>query len=255
LTTRALSSEDFPAVRKIIFGGEGFPKPKLKQLYDLFVHRADLENVYGPTECTCICSAYTISNNDFIEMQQLAPLGTLAPNFDYEILPLDDDLHYGELFLLGPNVGLGYYNDLERMAKSFIQNPRHHLYREIGYKTGDIVYQDESGLLHFKGRADFQIKYMGYRIELEEIEAALNSLSVVNESAVIYHKLGEGLGQIIAYASLAIPESPEVLLQAIATILPSYMMPKRLLILDSLPKNQNGKVDRVSLQNFQSSKL
>ena len=256
LTTRSLSSEDFPAVRKIIFGGEGFPKPKLKQLYDLFGHRADLENVYGPTECTCICSAYTISNNDFVEMQRLAPLGTLAPNFDFEILPLDDgDRHYGELFLLGSNVGLGYYNNPERMAQSFIQNPRHNLYREIGYKTGDLVHRDETGLIHFKGRADFQVKHMGYRIELEEIEAALNSLPAVNESAVIYHKLGEGLGQIIAYASLAVPESPEFLLQVIATILPSYMMPKRLLILDSLPKNQNGKVDRAALQTSQSSKL
>lgn len=253
LTNRALGKDDFPCVRKIIFGGEGFPKSRLKQLYDLFGHRADLENVYGPTECTCICSAYKITDMDFDDMQRLAPLGMLASNFAYDILPLDEgEPNYGELFLLGPNVGLGYYNDPERTSQSFVQNPLHNRYHDIGYKTGDLVYRDTYGQIHFKGRADFQIKHMGYRIELEEIEAALNSLVAVNESAVVYQKLGEGLGQIIAFASLAYSHSPEELLRAVANILPSYMVPKRLFLLKALPKNQNGKIDRVSLITYGS---
>ena len=250
LTTRALTEVNFPSVRKIIFGGEGFPKTKLRQLYDLFGTRTELENVYGPTECTCICSAHTISTADFEDMQNLAPLGLLAQNFDFEILPLDETApDFGELFLRGPQVGLGYYNDPERAARSFIQNPHHSRYADIGYRTGDFVRRDARGWLHFKGRADFQIKHMGYRIELEEIEAALGTLHDVKECAVIYQKLGDGLGQILAFAAMNSPAPPEELLRKVAAIVPPYMAPRRVIVLGSLPKNANGKIDRVALQN------
>jgi D-alanine--poly(phosphoribitol) ligase subunit 1 len=252
LTTRALDSNDFSCVRKIIFGGEGFPKPKLKQLYDLFWERADLENVYGPTECTCICSAHTIGPSDFGDMKALATLGFLAPNFDYEILPTGETKDAGELFLRGPNVGLGYYNDPERTALVFTQNPTHRRFRDIGYRTGDIVRRDEKGQLHFIGRIDFQIKHMGYRIELEEIEAALGSVPEVSECAVVYRNLGDGLGEIVGFVALIRPRSSEELIRDVAAIVPPYMMPKRVTILDSLPKNANGKVDRIALQTISS---
>lgn len=251
LTMRALSSNDFPAMRKIVFGGEGFPKAKLKQLYDLFGSRAELENVYGPTECTCICSAHTIAAEDFDDMQQLATLGTLAQNFEGEILALDEGKpDFGELFLCGPQVGLGYYNDPQRTARSFVQNPRHTRYLDVGYRTGDLVQRDAQGRLHFRGRADFQVKHMGYRIELEEIEAALATLPEVAECAVIYQKLGDGLGQILAFAALHAPAAAEALLGQVAALIPSYMLPRRLHILDVLPKNANGKIDRPALHQF-----
>lgn len=249
LTTRALAASDFPAIRKIIFGGEGFPKAKLRQLYDLFGARAGLENVYGPTECTCICSAHAIGAADFDDMQNLAPLGLLAENFDYEILPLDArDPDFGELFLRGPQVGLGYYNDPERTARAFIQNPHHAHPTDIGYRTGDLVQRDARGWLHFRGRADYQIKHMGYRIELEEIEAAFNSVPGVKECAVIYQKLGDGLGQILAFAATNPVLSSQDLLQRVAAIVPPYMVPRRVRLIDPLPKNANGKIDRTALQ-------
>jgi D-alanine--poly(phosphoribitol) ligase subunit 1 len=211
--------------------------------------RAELENVYGLTECTCICSAHIIGAADFHDMQNLAPLGRPAQNFEVEILPLDEAApDFGELFLRGPQVALGYYNDPERTAKLFIQNPRHSLYTDIGYRTGDLVSRDERGWLHFKGRVDFQIKHMGYRIELEEIEAALNTLSDVKECAVIYQKFGEGLGQILAFAATSSPVSSEQLLNKIAAIVPHYMMPRRVIVMELLPKSANGKIDRGALQ-------
>ena len=255
LTTHALSSSDFPNIRKIIFGGEGFPKTKLNQLYSMFGMRADLENVYGPTECTCICSAHTISDDDFQDMQNLTTLGFLAQNFEFEIISSDtEDPNFGELFLRGSQVGLGYYNDNERTAKVFIQNPRHSLYSDIGYCTGDLVRKDAHGYLHFKGRSDFQIKHMGYRIELEEIEAALNSLPEIKECAVIYHKIGEGLGQLIAYAAISHSASSEQILLKMTAIVPHYMMPRRIIVMDLLPKNANGKIDRLSLQALSLAK-
>jgi D-alanine--poly(phosphoribitol) ligase subunit 1 len=252
LTTRALEAKDFPSVRKIIFGGEGFPKAKLKRLYELFGNRADLENVYGPTECTCICSAHTISSADFADMQSLATLGFLASNFDYEILSTNGSEGTGELFLRGPNVGLGYYNDPERTAKSFVQNPTHRRFADIGYRTGDLVRRDSKGQLHFVGRSDFQIKHMGYRIELEEIEAALGSVPEVKECAVVYRKLGEGMGEIVGFAALAAAKPDAELIQEVARIVPPYMVPKRVILLSDLPKNANGKIDRIVLQSMAS---
>jgi D-alanine--poly(phosphoribitol) ligase subunit 1 len=248
LTTRALSSSDFPDVRKIIFGGEGFPKAKLKQLYDLFGGRADLENVYGPTECTCICSAHTIAPTDFGDMKALATLGFLAPDFDYEILGTNAASEVGELFLRGPGVGLGYYKDPDRTAQAFMQNPRQGDVGDIGYRTGDLVRRDACGRLHFVGRTDFQVKHMGYRIELEEIEAALNSVPEVKECAVIYRKMGDGLGEIVGFAALSRPKAPEELIRDVAGIIPPYMVPKRVTVLESLPKNASGKIDRLALQ-------
>lgn len=254
LTTRAMSSQDLPAIRKIVFGGEGFPKSRLKELFDMFGRRAELENVYGPTECTCICSAHTVVAEDFADMQQLTTLEPLAQNFAGDILPLAaEDPDFGELFLRGPLVGLGYYNDPERTATAFVQNPRHERYRDIGYRTGDLVRRDGQGRLHFKGRSDFQIKHMGYRIELEEIEAALSSLVGVVECAVVYQSLGDGLGQIVAFVTLAVAASGETLLEELSALLPAYMVPRRLHRLDALPKNANGKIDRLALRQFLST--
>jgi D-alanine--poly(phosphoribitol) ligase subunit 1 len=186
-------------------------------------------------------------------MQTLATLGFLAPNFDYEILSTGESRDVGELFLRGPNVGLGYYNDAERTAKVFVQNPEHRRFADIGYRTGDLVRRDPSGRLYFVGRADFQIKHMGYRIELEEIEAALAAVPEVKECAVIYRKLGDGLGEIIGFAALATPRLAEELIREVAGRVPAYMVPKRVRLLEDLPKNANGKIDRIALQTIASA--
>lgn len=247
LTTRAISKEDFPGIRSIVFGGEGFPKNKLLQLYQLFGERMNLFNVYGPTECTCICSSYIISKNDFEQMNELAPLGFLAPNFDYTILHDGKDFNFGELCLLGPCVGLGYYNDRDRTAAAFVQQPLTQ-YRQLMYKTGDLVQLAPNGQLHFKGRTDNQVKHMGYRIELEEVEAALSSLNYVNEAGVLYEKLTPELGQIKAFVNVSDKNIDEkMLLDDVRKILPAYMVPRTVVLLDVLPKNSNGKIDRKQL--------
>ena len=255
LTTRALTADAWPAMRQIVFGGEGFPKRRLRELHDLYGAQTQLINVYGPTECTCICSAYDIGAGDFDDMQALAPLGRLSENFSYALLPSESgadgegEPDRGELLLFGPQVGLGYFNDAERSARSFVQNPAHARHADIGYRTGDLVRRDEQGLLHFRGRADFQIKHMGYRIELEEVEAALSSLEGVLECAVVYQRLGEGLGQIVAFAAVREGTAETALRQGLAALLPAYMLPRRLeLMRQPLDKNANGKIDRIALQ-------
>jgi D-alanine--poly(phosphoribitol) ligase subunit 1 len=251
LTTKSLTSDDFKTITKISFGGEGFPKNKLKQLYMMLGNRVQLFNVYGPTECTCICSAHIITDADFENMNELAPLGFMSPNFGYEILPLDNaNPNLGELCLTGPCIGLGYYNDIDRTSKAFVQNPNVG-YLQNMYKTGDIVEKAENGYLHFKGRVDNQIKHMGYRIELEEIEAAFSTLSYVDEVGVIYQKLSVELGQIVAYISINnLEKDIAMILNDVKQIVPPYMVPRTIKILPVLPKNQNGKIDRKQLKEF-----
>jgi len=250
LTSRALNSTDFKTVKSIAFGGEGFPKNKLRQLYTLFGNRMKLFNVYGPTECTCICSSYLVGEKDFENMNELAPLGFIAPNFGYEILSENkDNPNIGELALIGPCVGLGYYNDQERTSKSFVQNASKK-FSERMYKTGDLVERADNGHLHFKGRVDNQIKHMGYRIELEEVESAFSSLNYINEVGVVYEKLSPELGFIRAYVSVNKDLDSASIMNEIKTILPAYMLPKTISILTSLPKNSNGKIDRNKLKEL-----
>ncbi|OEU70990.1 MAG: hypothetical protein BA863_18835 [Desulfovibrio sp. S3730MH75] len=252
LTMKVITGKNLTDIRIFTFGGEGFPKTELQKLFSMYASNARLVNVYGPTECTCICSNWDISSNDFEEMNSLAPLGRLNPNFSCVILdnagrPADE----GELYLLGPNVAAGYYNDPERSALSFSlceHNP--HLLKPQ-YATGDLVRIDKTENLHFIGRKDNQIKHMGYRIELEEIEAALNSLDEVGQAAVVYKRVSNSYGKIIAYVAPNVENMKSSFVSDIkkqlTSILPQYMIPSKIITLTVLPKNANGKIDRVKL--------
>ena len=251
LSMKVLDNRTLDCIRVFSFGGEGFPKSELKKLFNLFSSRARLVNVYGPTESTCICSSHDITEQDFEDMQSLAPLGKMNPNFDYVIIDeANQPVPYGEkgeLCLGGPNVSVGYYNDPVRTGERFIQNPQVTAYQERVYKTGDLVYEKD-GVLWFSGRIDNQIKHMGYRIELEEIEAALNSLDIVHQCAVIYHRVREEHGSIIAFVQGANTHLTEAKIRScLAELLPGYMLPSEIFLLENLPKNANGKVDRQEL--------
>jgi D-alanine--poly(phosphoribitol) ligase subunit 1 len=251
LTMRAIDKTSMPTMKRIMFGGEGFPKAKLKELHTLLGDRVKLINVYGPTECTCICSAYDITEKDFAEMDELAPLGHLAPDFYFHIDPLEaSDPKLGELLLGGPNVGSGYYNDPDRTATAFVQDPTAPHYRKIMYRTGDLVRLGDDGLLRFKGRVDNQIKHMGYRIELEEVEAAFSALPNVHEVGVIYKTAVPGTpGNILAYVNAHEGVTAESLAKDITASLPTYMRPRTIFVRhEPLPKNSNGKIDRQALK-------
>ncbi|MEO8066930.1 MAG: amino acid adenylation domain-containing protein [Flavobacteriales bacterium] len=254
-TMRAITPTTWPRMRAIIFGGEGFPKVKLRELFNAFKDRSALHNVYGPTECTCICSSYTITRSDTDDLSELAPLGRLAPDFDFTLGAADNaERSSGELLLGGPQVGAGYYNDPERTAIAFVQDPRQPAYRKIMYRTGDLVQLGADGLLRFKGRVDNQIKHMGYRIELEEVEAAFSALPVVNEVGVVYKTAEPGTpGSILAYVNAIEGVTPEGLATEVSAILPAYMRPRSIFVQHTaLPKNSSGKIDRQALKALAS---
>ena len=247
MATKALTRQALPTLRRIVFGGEGYPKVELKKMYDMFSEQAALVNVYGPTECTCICSAYALTQSDFETLDGLPPLGKLNQNFDYRILDEhEQDADAGELCLIGPNVAAGYFNDLERSAASFFTLTEPQRFMKRMYRTGDLV-REVAGVLHFVGRKDNQIKHMGYRIELEEIEHALTKLPSVNQAAVIYQRANSAYGKLIGFVACADEVDGSNLREALGKLLPDYMVPSRIVIRTELPKNANGKVDRQQL--------
>jgi D-alanine--poly(phosphoribitol) ligase subunit 1 len=254
LSMKVLDKDTFPKLRIFSFGGEGFPKRQLKKLFNIFFPRVRLVNVYGPTETTCICSSHDIVETDFKDMQALAPLGRINPNFDYFILDEEGksvpEGEKGELYLAGPNLSIGYFNDLNQTHKKFIQNPEINAYQEKIYKTGDLVYQKDR-LLYFAGRTDNQVKHMGYRIELEEIESALNEIDYINQSAVIYERTNENYGKIIAYVATKADITESDIKNRILNFLPKYMIPNIISIKSELPKNANGKVDKKKLYHLE----
>jgi D-alanine--poly(phosphoribitol) ligase subunit 1 len=251
-TMRAMDGRHLGSVRAFIFGGEGYPKTRLKALYDAYSPHSALFNVYGPTECTCICSCYRLTGADFEDLRGVPALGQVADNFAFLVL---DEHHrrvapgeLGELCLVGPNVGKGYYRDPERTAASFVQNPHNDRFPEIMYKTGDLVRCDPcDGRLHIHGRRDNQIKHLGYRIELEEIEGALNELPYVAEAAVL-HMDDDGLSRLAAFVAAA-PTSPsdDEIRGDLRRALPDYMIPAVFHRRASLPRSANGKLDRRAL--------
>jgi D-alanine--poly(phosphoribitol) ligase subunit 1 len=248
---KLVGPESFPSLRKLVFGGEGYPKPMLAKLYEAVGHRIEMYNVYGPTECTCICSTYRISGIDFADLKGYPPLGGLIPNFSSVIL---DDAggavapgEIGELYLGGPCVGLGYYGAPEQTAAAFVQNPTHDRFFDRVYRTGDLVRADlGDGKLHFVGRVDTQIKHQGYRIELGEIEHALGAIEGVDEAAAIHSSQGD-TSRIVAVLATTEDLAAAGIKQTLAQRLPRYMIPERIVVLAQLPKNANGKIDRKGI--------
>ncbi len=256
-TMKVLNTDVLTNIRIFSFGGEGYPKSELKKLYDIYAAHARFINVYGPTEGTCICSSYEISKEDFDNIEPLPPLGKINKNFDFIVLDEHgngvDTGDVGELCLLGPNVGLGYYNDPDQTQKAFITNPLQKKYYERMYATGDLVRVDENDLLWFVGRKDNQIKHMGFRIELEEIENAINTLPFVNQSAVVYKRMHTTHGKIVAYVSSKETIEENAIKKLLQDLLPSYMIPNVIEMLEHLPKNPNGKIDKTFLKGIDNN--
>lgn len=248
---KEIRREPLRSLRKIVFGGEGYPKVKLKALYDELKGQTELINVYGPTECTCICSSYTIFDEDFEDMEGLPPLGRLIPNFRGYLLDGDNEAVPGEpaeLCLGGPCVGLGYYRQKEQTEKAFVQSPLNGQYNETIYRTGDLVRRDQDdGKLYFVGRKDLQIKHQGYRIELEEIQHALVSLDGIDEAVSLHQEDGDQ-GRIIAVVATKTRHDWRDIKKQVATHLPHYMVPQKIHVVEKMPKNANGKTDRQRLK-------
>lgn len=243
LTPRAL-----PDIRTFQFGGEGYPIGKLRDFHARFAEQARLINVYGPTETSCICSSVEITPEILSAPDsEFPPLGSMHPDFIHAILDEEQKPvprgEPGELWIGGLCVGLGYFANAEETAARFRQDPRQDRYRALFYRTGDRVREDEKGQLWFHGRVDNQVKIRGHRVELEEIDLAVQSLSGVRRAVAVVLRGIDGDEIAVAYAADRIVDEKEVR-SCCRDKLPTYMSPAKIVQLDELPRNANGKVDR-----------
>jgi acyl-coenzyme A synthetase/AMP-(fatty) acid ligase len=249
----AVRQGDFPALRRLLWCGEVLPTPTLRYWMPRLPH-VTFTNLYGPTETAIASTYYTVPHCPGDDREPI-PIG--RPCGGEDVLLLDDALaptpagEIGEICIRGVGLSPGYWRDPERTAQVFVELPGSDAPGGRVYRTGDLGRMDENGLLYFLGRKDSQIKSRGYRIELGEIEAALESLGLLRECAVVALP-GEGFeGTAIGCGyvpSGAEPITPLTLRQALARLLPTYMLPARWLEFDQLPRNANGKIDRREIR-------
>jgi D-alanine--poly(phosphoribitol) ligase subunit 1 len=249
-----LTPQALPDIRTFQFGGEGFPIGKLRDFHARFSNRARLINVYGPTETSCICSSIEITPETLIASDsEFPPLGAMHSDFTYAVLddrqaPLPRG-QVGELWIGGPCVGLGYYANPEETAARFCQDPRQDKTRAIYYRTGDRVREDEQGRLWFQGRVDNQVKIRGHRVELEEIDLAVQGVPDVRRAVAVMLAGADG-GEIgVAYMADRAVIAEEVFAFC-KEKLPAYMRPARAVQFDELPRNANGKIDRKAAKTL-----
>ena len=244
-----LASVSLPQLKTVWFAGEVFPTKQFNY-WRKYLPLTKFANLYGPIEITLDCT-YFIVNRDIKDEEPL-PIGIPYRNTDILILNENDQLikegEEGELCVRGTSLAMGYYNNPEKTSLVFIQNPLNKSYPEIIYKTGDVVSINEFGEMVFKGRKDNLIKHIGYRIDLGEIEhVVINVLKLIENGCVVYNNSKKEI-------TLFYESTNEILLnefrKQISTILPKYMIPTSYIKIDKLPKNTNGKIDRLHLKNI-----
>ncbi|MEO5754015.1 MAG: amino acid adenylation domain-containing protein [Chthoniobacterales bacterium] len=252
LSRGKLEERDLSALRCVLFAGEVFPTKHLRALMQKLPHPR-YANLYGPTE-TNVCAWYDVEPLSEEETAPI-PIGKATANTDLIAINADGKRitgpgEEGLLYARGSTVMQGYYGRPENTAASFIPNPFAVGREEQLYCTGDWVTIDETGNYLFVGRKDHMIKTRGYRVELGEIEAVMVAHPAVDE-AVALPIPDEAIGNTIhAVVTLAASQMLDVmkLKQHCAEKLPSYMVPEKIEFRESLPRTDNGKIDRRRLQ-------
>ncbi|MET0399229.1 MAG: amino acid adenylation domain-containing protein [Longimicrobiaceae bacterium] len=238
-----------PRMRRVFIGGDAIAPDLLEQTRAVFPE-AQVWAMYGPTEGTVISSATALRPGERpgwqmvgrplpgVGMHVLDPSGTLLPAG----VP-------GELCLAGAGVARGYLGRAELTAERFVPDPFSGDSGARLYRTGDRVRRRADGELEFLGRVDTQVKIRGFRIEPGEIEAVLLEQEMVREAIVVVREDGPGHKRLVAYVEPrgGVEISPAELRGRLAERLPEHMVPGAFVVMESLPLNANGKVDRRAL--------
>ena len=234
-------------VSKVMFSGEVMP-PKQLRIWQKWLPDATYVNLYGPTEITCNCTYYVIDRE--YANDEVIPMGRPFANERVFLLDEDDALvtepgEQGEICVSGTALGLGYLGDAERTAASFCQNPLNGRWLEPIYRTGDLGRFDEDGNLVYVSRKDHQIKHMGHRIELGDIEAAAMGVDGVERTCCLYDSRRKKL-RLFYVGSIG----KDALAESLHALLPSFMVPSAIRQIDAMPLTKNGKIDRNALADL-----
>ncbi|MGT2847269.1 D-alanine--poly(phosphoribitol) ligase subunit DltA [Streptococcus massiliensis] len=251
----AMLSEDFsaknmPQLTHFYFDGEELTVKTAQKLRDRFP-QARIINAYGPTEATVALSAVAVTDDMLANLKRL-PIGYTKPDsptfiIDEEgkVLPLGEQ---GEIIVSGPAVSKGYMNNPEKTAEAFFE------FQGLpAYHTGDVGSMTEDGLLLYGGRMDFQIKFNGFRIELEDVSQNLNKSQYIKSAVAVPrynkdHKVQNLLAYVVLKEGVREQFEREIditkaIKQDLEDIMMSYMMPSKFLYRESLPLTPNGKID------------
>ena len=242
-----------PDLRWSLFCGEPLPTD-IAQAWAEAADGSEVENLYGPTELTVACTSYRWQGDTSRAecVHGLVPIGEPFPGLEAIVVdpslrevPVGND---GELLVAGDQVSAGYWNDDVRTEAGYVTPPeRPGRY----YRTGDVVRRPSpTGPLCYLGRVDSQIKVLGHRVELLEIEAALRTASGSDSVAAIgWPRTASGAAAVVAYIGGEGVDGRRVR-SALTEVLPSYMVPREVRALPQLPLNANGKIDRRALETI-----
>ena len=241
----ALEGRALLDLKTVVFAGEVMPNRQLNVWRRALPHCV-YANLYGPTEITVDCTCYIV-DRDFDDADPL-PIGKPWRGARVLLLKEDDTPaavgEEGEICVLGSGVALGYWNAPEQTAKAFVPNPLDPAYPETMYRTGDLGKWDADGNILFCGRRDHQFKLRGNRIELGDIETAAATLEGVDKVCALFDQANQEI--VLAVESKAPLQLRKVNL-ALGRLIPKYMLPRRLEVMEALPLTPNRKIDRVAL--------
>ncbi|MFI9382032.1 amino acid adenylation domain-containing protein [Kutzneria sp. NPDC052558] len=241
------SLPDLSGLRWLVVTGEALPPDLCVRWFDRFP-LIPLVNAYGPTECSDDVTHAFLRAGDALGDVRV-PIGRVVRNT--QLYVLGDGLQPvpvgvpGELYVGGTGVGHGYLHNPTRTAISFMADPFSPVPGARMYRTGDRVRYLPDGQLEFLERRDFQVKVRGHRIELGEVEAALRAVPGITDVAVDVRADSAGQKRLVGYVVGAV--EPAVVRDAVSGVLPEYMVPSVVMVLDALPLTPNGKVDRKAL--------
>ncbi|MGE6764045.1 non-ribosomal peptide synthase/polyketide synthase, partial [Corallococcus interemptor] len=237
-------------VSQVLTGGDVMPWARLRDHLARLPDGATLFHAYGPTENTTFSTTLPLHRGARVDGP--VPIGRPIPNatayvFDANLHPVPVGVA-GEVYVGGPGLAWGYLHRPELTAERFVPHPFASTPGERLYRTGDKARWLEDGTLDFLGRVDFQVKVRGFRIELGEIESALRAFPGVNEAVVVARGMDADkrlIGYLTAHEGHAL--DVEALRLHLRQRLPEYMVPASLMVMEALPLNANGKVDRKAL--------
>lgn len=245
-----LENSNLDGINRIFFSGEELEMNSVRR-WQRAAKNAELVNLYAPSEVTGNCLFYRIRKDD---THDRLPLGVPFGNID--VFALNEDMkpikegESGELYVRGSFLARGYYNNIAETEKRFIQNPLCAAYPDTVYRTGDTVAL-KNGELYFAGRIDNQIKFMGHRIELEEIESTIKNLfDGPVGCCVIFDKKRNIL---VAVMTREVDDGD--MYKRLSQILPKYMIPSKYYFVEVLPENNRGKIDRALVNKLYMGKV
>jgi len=245
--TNAFEIQQPLCLKEVMFSGEVMHN-KVLNYWRRHLPLTRFVNLYGPTEITSVCSYYIVERP--FEDDEVLPIG--IPFRNTEILLLNDNNQLvsgdetGELCVRGCCLAMGYYNNPEKTKEAFIQNPLNSSFPEVIYKTGDLAKYNEQEQIIFLSRKDNQVKHMGQRVELGEIEIVINSLDEIDASICFYDHDKQKI--ILVYQGKNADR--KYILNGIKDRFPKYMFPNIIIGIGSMPYNLNGKIDRPLLKKL-----